>query len=127
MLVEMEPRNEPDDVEPWQRLCQTTSIHGYAWVNRVERRPLKLLLLAVVIGFTLILPESATANSSLLYSMENVMILLPIPGIFCHIHRLIRLGRCSQPNSGVEDSCPGAISQHHRVQQEVLFPPKAKK
>ena len=67
MLVEMEPRNEPDDVEPWQRLCQTTSIHGYAWVNRVERKPLKLLLLAVVIGFTLILPENATANSSLLY------------------------------------------------------------
>ena len=55
--------------------------------------------------------------------MENFMILSPIPGIFCHIHCLIRLGRCSQPNSGVEDSCPGALSQHHRVQQEVLFPP----
>ena len=56
----MEPSEELDNDEgsPMQRLCKTTSIHGYAWVNRVERRPLKLLLLAVVVGFTLILPES---------------------------------------------------------------------
>ena len=47
---------QPDDVRPFQRLCKITSIHGYAWVNRVERRPLKFLLLAVVVGFTLILP-----------------------------------------------------------------------
>ena len=49
---------QPDDVRPFQRLCKITSIHGYAWVNRVERRPLKFLLLAVVVGLTLILPES---------------------------------------------------------------------
>ena len=47
---------QPDDVRPFQRLCKITSIHGYAWVNRVERTPLKFLLLAVVVGFTLILP-----------------------------------------------------------------------
>ena len=60
----MEARNnqlcpeQPTDVKPLQRLCKITSIHGYAWVNRIERRSLKFLLLAVVVGFTLILPES---------------------------------------------------------------------
>ena len=60
----MEARNQgeiaeqSDDVKPFRRLCKTTSIHGYAWVDRIESRPLKFLLLAVVIGFTLILPVS---------------------------------------------------------------------
>ena len=82
----MEARNrESTDGKPLQRLCKITSIHGYAWVNRIERRPLKFVLLAVVVGFTLILPESAIQGDHGGQGLEFVdfALVLPLSSQFC--------------------------------------------